>query len=130
MLPVSFALMLFLVSALHWLPTSLVRLASPYGQGQVVAAHMLLIWWCFLRFIVAFVLTIPMVIGSRVIRPLQVFVLSIAAVAAELAAEVLLPATLGVKPGLAGQLAATAIAYSLVLFASRYFVREAYSDAV
>ncbi len=91
---------------------------------------MLLIWWCFLRFIVAFVLTVPMVIGSRVIRPLQVFVLSIAAVSAELAAEVLLPVTLGVKPGIAGQLAATAVAYSLVLLASRYFVREAYSDAV
>ena len=128
MVPVCFTLMLFLIPALRWLPATLERIQDPYGQGQVAAYHLLLVWWCFLRGTVSFVITAAVVISDRIIRPLQVLCVSAAAVAGEYAAIYVTETMVGSDVGTPGQLVATAIGYSVVLCVSLYFVRQRGTD--
>ena len=115
LVPVVFAVFLFLALTLRWLPAAIERFQAPYGQGQVLGGQINLAWKCVLRGLVVLILVVPVVLSGRTIRLREVFVLCGVTVAAEISVEYLITLLVGAKASKAVQLIATAVAFLGVL---------------
>lgn len=122
--PFWFGLFVYLAWVARWFPASLERWESAYGQGQVIAAHVKMVWPAALRAAVAFGVT---VVGFLLLPPVTrkqgVWVL-LAAVIVEISMEVVSLLVFGLSVSTTLQLTMTAAGYALVVAASAYILRR------
>jgi hypothetical protein len=109
---------MFLGLLLRWLPASLNGIQEPFGMGRIVAGDLILAWKSCLRCAVAYVLTAVAFDWLMPIRWRTVLAIAAAAVLGEIVAELVTSILFGSHAGIAIQLIASAIAYSLTLTVS------------
>ena len=114
---------MFATLILRWVPAASNTVHEPLGVGSVVVGDLILAWKSFLRCGVAYVLTALALDWLPPIRWGTALLISVAAVAGEILAEVITGQIAGVNAGVTIQLVATAAVYCVVLVGSISIIR-------
>jgi hypothetical protein len=122
LVPLCFALSLFVAATVLTVPWIFKRMHDPYGQGQVMAFSMISAWHCAWRGIVALVLTVPFAISDPVLDRRQVFLLASAAAVGVLAVGYVLETIAGVGLGYVPHLLVMSVVYASTLAVGRRIV--------